>query len=40
VLIFDERHQIHVVLSSDDENALAAVTIKNWPEIVNFRPVP
>src|SRR5713101_1683435 len=27
VLIFDERHQIHVVLSSDDENALAAVTL-------------
>jgi hypothetical protein len=27
VLILDERHQIHVVLSSDDENALAAVTL-------------
>ena len=24
-LILDERHQIHIVLSSDDENALAAV---------------
>jgi len=27
VLILDERHQIHVVRSSDDENALAAVTL-------------
>ena len=27
MLILDERHQIHVVLSSDDENALAAVTL-------------
>src|SRR4030095_2037995 len=27
VLILDERHQIHVVLSSDDANALAAVTL-------------
>src|SRR6266850_8390423 len=27
VLILDERHQIHVVLPSDDENALAAVTL-------------
>src|SRR5260221_8742107 len=27
VLILDGRHQIHVVLSSDDENALAAVTL-------------
>src|SRR5215203_3828670 len=27
VLILDERHQIHVVLASDDEDALAAVTI-------------
>src|SRR5688500_17034259 len=26
-LILDERHQIHVVLSSDDEYALAAVTL-------------
>ena len=26
VIILDERHQIHVGLSSDDENALAAVT--------------
>ena len=27
MLILDERHQIHVVRSSDDENALAAVTL-------------
>src|SRR5436309_15872982 len=27
VLILDERHQIHVVLSSDDEDALARVTL-------------
>ena len=26
-LILDERHQIHVVLASDDEDALAAVTL-------------
>src|SRR4029450_14012443 len=26
VLIFDERHQIHVVLAADAEDALAAVT--------------
>jgi hypothetical protein len=27
VLILDEGHQIHVVLASDDENALTAVTL-------------
>ena len=27
MLILDERHQIHIVLSSDDENPLAAVTL-------------
>jgi hypothetical protein len=27
VLILDERHQIHVVLASNDEDALAAVTL-------------
>jgi hypothetical protein len=27
VLIFDERHQIHVVLAPDDEDALAAVML-------------
>ena len=27
MIVFHERHQIHVVLSSDDENALAAVTL-------------
>ena len=27
VLLLDEGHQIHVVLSSDDENALAVVTL-------------
>jgi hypothetical protein len=27
VLILDERHQKHVVLASDDEDALAAVTL-------------
>ena len=27
MLILDERHQIHVVLASDDEDALAAVTL-------------
>src|SRR4030095_7335586 len=27
VLIFDERHQIHVVIAPDDEDALAAVTL-------------
>jgi hypothetical protein len=27
VLILDERHQIHVVLAADDEEALAAVTL-------------
>jgi hypothetical protein len=26
VLIFDERHEVHVVLAPDDENALAGVT--------------
>ena len=27
VLVLDERHQIDVILSADDENALAAVTL-------------
>ena len=27
MLILDARHQIHVVLTSDDEDALAAVTL-------------
>ena len=27
MVILDERHQIHVILSSDDENALATVTL-------------
>ena len=27
MLILDERHEMHVVLTSDDENALAAVTL-------------
>jgi hypothetical protein len=26
VLVFDERHQVHVVLAPDDENALPGVT--------------
>jgi hypothetical protein len=28
VLISDERHQIHVVLAPDDEDALAGVTVR------------
>jgi Rad3-related DNA helicase len=27
VLIFDERHQIYIVLTSENENALAAITL-------------
>lgn len=27
MLIFDERHEVHVVFTSDDENALAGVTV-------------
>ena len=26
MLVFDERHQVHVVLAPDDEDALAGVT--------------
>ena len=26
MLVFDERHEVHVVLASDDENALAGVS--------------
>src|SRR5262245_58623228 len=39
VLILDERHQVHVVLSSDDENALAAVTLGfGWSRISSRSP--
>ena len=27
MLVLDERHQVHVVLASDDEDALAGVTV-------------
>ena len=27
MLVFDERHQVHVVLAPDDEDALAGVTV-------------
>ena len=27
MLVLDERHQVHVVLAADDEDALAAVTL-------------
>jgi hypothetical protein len=27
VLVFDERHQVHVVLAPDDEDALAGITV-------------
>jgi hypothetical protein len=28
VLVLDERHQVHVVLAPDDEDALAGVTVR------------
>jgi hypothetical protein len=28
VLILDERHQVHVVVASDDEDALAGVPVR------------
>jgi len=27
VLILDERHQVHIVFASDEEDALAAITV-------------
>jgi hypothetical protein len=27
VLVFNERHQVHVIVASDDENTPAAVTV-------------
>jgi hypothetical protein len=28
VLVFDERHEVHIVLAPDDEDALAGVTVR------------
>ena len=28
MLVFDERHEVHVVLALDDEDALAGITVR------------